>query len=367
MRNTTFLALSQEQQDLLLEMPFEGRHLVSGPPGSGKTLLAVYRAAMLATAGRDVVLLTHSNALRQYAEEIARSLLYGGRVATCHRWFQEFWSQRFSEEPPVLDDGVGLDWTEMLARLNRSTSQTAGAIDCLVVDEGQDLHNFCYALCGDLAGCVTVFVDENQRIGDNQSTLREIQGLLGSDTVHLRTNTNHRNTRQVWELAKLFHCGDPATMPTAPDREGPRPSLRHDSSPRELAATIAGHALGHRELDIGVILPRQHQLVPMLDALRHRGVRNTQVYVGEGVHFRELNYARRGVKIFTPVSAKGQEFDTVFVPHLESYTGDTTGAALRMQLYVMTTRARNELHLSYGTAREPEIVGDIPDSILARS
>ena len=54
-----------------------------------------------------------------------------------------------------------------------------------------------------------------------------------------------------------------------------------------------------------------------------------------------------GVTILNKESAKGQEFDTVFVLELEGFIPCTTEAE-RRAMYMMCTRARDNLFLVYG-------------------
>jgi hypothetical protein len=64
-------------------------------------------------------------------------------------------------------------------------------------------------------------------------------------------------------------------------------------------------------------------------------------------------------------SAKGLGFDTVVVPdaHTDAAT-DPTSAALRMTYYVLTTRARQELHFGYEGGTEPPLLAHVYGSLL---
>jgi hypothetical protein len=48
------------------------------------------------------------------------------------------------------------------------------------------------------------------------------------------------------------------------------------------------------------------------------------------------------------------------VPELQQVTADATSAATRMMFYVVTSRARDELHLSWsGASKTPDIVANL--------
>ncbi|WP_431995840.1 AAA family ATPase [Streptomyces griseoflavus] len=154
----TYLDLAPDQRAALDGLPFDGNHLVSGPPGSGKSILAAQRAVMLALAGTPVVLLTYSNLLRQSLAGTVYALGPADRsvrVMTAHRWLAEW----YGASPPGSEDG----WYDWDALHNRA-ADPASTAPTLVVDEGQDLPPEFYLLCRMLHARPTVFADECQRL-----------------------------------------------------------------------------------------------------------------------------------------------------------------------------------------------------------
>ena len=81
-----------------------------------------------------------------------------------------------------------------------------------------------------------------------------------------------------------------------------------------------------------------------------------------------INLLAPGVTILNKKSVKGQEFDTVFVLELDDFlpcTADTE----RRAMYMMCTRARDNLFLVYGpVGLSPAVAGALPGpDILERS
>ena len=71
MRLPTYDEISRDDEQLnVYETPFDESLFVVGPPGSGKTVLAVHRAQMLANAGNTVVLITYSRMLRRLIAQL---------------------------------------------------------------------------------------------------------------------------------------------------------------------------------------------------------------------------------------------------------------------------------------------------------
>ncbi len=78
----------------------------------------------------------------------------------------------------------------------------------------------------------------------------------------------------------------------------------------------------------------------------------------------ELDFDVPGVKVVNYASAKGLEFDTVFLPELQAVTDDPHGATLRMRFYVLVSRARDSLYLMYSSDTEPPVIQDMPPDLL---
>ncbi|WP_307783834.1 AAA family ATPase [Streptomyces spinoverrucosus] len=208
----TYLDLTQEQRSCLDDLPLDGNHLISGPPGSGKSLLAAQRAVMLALTGTPVVLLTYSNLLHQSlagAVHVLGPVDRSVRVRTVHAWLAEW----YGGKPPGGPDGW-FDWPALYERA-AATAPPPGLT--LVVDEGQDLPPEFYRLCRLLGARTMVYADECQSLTDTNSTLAEIAERLGHCARH-ELDGNHRNTRQIASFAAHFHTG--AGMPPIPERDG---------------------------------------------------------------------------------------------------------------------------------------------------
>src|SRR5579883_1012425 len=82
MRLPTYDDLIPEQRDLL-DHPLNKPLFVAGPPGSGKTILAVRRGGMVADAGHTVVLVTYNRMLRRLSALLNET---AARSDTMHRF-----------------------------------------------------------------------------------------------------------------------------------------------------------------------------------------------------------------------------------------------------------------------------------------
>ncbi|WP_116212670.1 DNA helicase [Streptomyces olivoreticuli] len=363
MKIPSLLDLEIEQQ-AVIDLPFHGRHVITGAPGAGKTVMAVYRAWALATVGRDVALFTRSNLLHQYLAQIGPDLTEALNVTTYHRWIRDFWRRRFRTDPPQTDeDGWLYDWIEMqrdcILQGVRSTAH-------LVIDEGQNLPVGFYRLCRTLGVDVTVCADENQRIGDDQSTVSEICRALATRADPLVLRENRRNSREIAMLASEFReeAGDEIALPT---RVGRTPTVLKIPSMEYLLTGVSRYFNAHPERSIGIICRSTQLLRDIQSRLTHLGLaKYTQAYAHDDQYRNAIDFSARPIRIVSAASMKGLEFDSVFVPDLDAYTEDPTSVDARLRFFVLCTRAREDLHFAHRGPEEPAILSSVPDSLLAR-
>jgi DNA helicase IV len=363
MKLPSLLDLELEQR-AVIDLPFHGSHVISGSPGGGKTVMAVYRAWMLATAGRDVSLITRSNLLRQYLAQMAPDLTEALDITTYHRWIRDFWRQRFQTHPPLTDEGDWTyDWTEMqrdciLQRVRSSKH--------LVIDEGQNLPVGFYQLCGILGIGVTVFADENQRIGDNESAVSEIGRSLSVEAKPILLRENRRNSREIARLASEFSEESRTDIPL-PERSGRTPTLLKIPSLEYLVTGVSQYFNAHPGRSIGIICRTTYLLLDIQSRLTRLGFdSHTQAYVYDDRFRSRVDFSSNPITILSAASMKGLEFDSVFVPDMDAYAEDPTSVSARLNFFVLCTRARDDLHFAYRGPEEPAILTKIPESLLAR-
>ena len=108
---TAFLLRLDADQQRILDTALEGPALVKGGPGTGKSVLAIYRTARLVAAGRTPVLFTtYTNALVSYSEQLLERLLgappadHGVEVNTVDRVMMRRYTQAHGR-PRFATDG----------------------------------------------------------------------------------------------------------------------------------------------------------------------------------------------------------------------------------------------------------------------
>jgi superfamily I DNA/RNA helicase len=358
-----YLDLAAEQRAVLDRLTAPGHHLVSGPPGSGKSLLAVRHAAALHIAGRPVTLIAYSKLLGQHLEADGAQLGESLPIKTFHAWVHAWY--RETTASPLGGARIGaFDWTLLMSAALRDTARRGHV---LVIDEAQDLPKEFFALCRVLGMEVVAFADEYQRITQTQSTLDEIEEALGN-CDRLEISLNLRNSRPVAELARHFYPD--LYPPPLPLRDGPTPVLLwRPEARRPFARWLAGYAADNPTYKIGVVVKRgQEQKGLLAEVERARPGLRPQIYVSAAAdeRYRKVDSNRPGIRLVNRASVKGLEFDTVIVPDTHLDAGDPSRAELKMLYYVLATRARSELYFCYSGDQEPWLFRDIPHRALVR-
>ena len=343
------LVAEPEQLDVL-ERPLDRSLFVAGPPGSGKTVLAIRRAQLAAQASAEsaqapsVAIVTFNRMLRRLLALMGDSQV---EIYTMQSFVWRDYMRRTGSQPPCLsDDPYAYVWDAMLATLHGHTRAHPDRPH-LVVDEGQDLPQgfFRYA-SRHVSPAMTVFADEHQALGTRRSTLAQIKNAAGlADPVML--TRNHRNTAEIARLAEHFHHGrlPVATVVRPSSRMLPR--LIRSRNP-DFSVTLIANWLRNRGGSIGVIVHENptgndlhRQLVKRLPRAR------VDVYAGDKQNEDSINVLKPGITVLNRESVKGQEFDAVFIVELEAFIPCANDAAYRT-MYMMCARARDHLFLVYG-------------------
>lgn len=358
-RLPVYQELSKEQ-DTVTNLPLTGRHLVVGPPGTGKTVVAIYRAELWRNAGWDSQFIVYNNTLNQYLDLTLRKRELGDQASTFHSWFWRWYRDTFGRLPPRLGSYT-FDWKAILMDVGRMASSLK-KIPNIIIDEGQDFPRELYTILSLIVENLTVFADENQRITESNSTIRDIQHALGIKNVH-KLSRNYRNTRQIAEFAAQFYAGMGSGIADLPERKGSLPYLLLNQNFQSQTTVIEQYARINRNKQIGVFLNRQDKQYAFYKSLQERLPDiPVQIYQSGRNHDR-VDFDKNGIFVLCYPSTKGLEFDTVFHPELQEWRTDGNSDLQKMQFYVLASRARNELILMSRENYIPPLMLHVPEKL----
>ena len=346
-----------KEQEAARALPLEGRHLIVGGPGTGKSVLALIRSRRHHREPDDYRFLVFNHLLHRASGQLFGADLVG---RTWDSWFREMFRKAVRQPVPTRspnDNGYPeIDWTRVHEVIQALPHGDERQWPFLVIDEGQDMPPEFYRALVDL-GFDRFFVvaDQNQQITDANSSLQELQDCLALDThdvIELRQN--YRNHYKVARLAREFYTGDPASPP--PDlpaqASGAVPILYRYERDRidEVARRILHLADRDTRQLIGVIAPKNPVRKRYVDALQSVDVRldhpRPPVETYHGKHRPEVAFDEGGLLVINAQACKGLEFDTVVLADIDEHyfrRGDPDVA--KRLFYVMIARAREQVFM----------------------
>lgn len=371
------------QQEQVARTLGDGHRVIHGVAGSGKTMILVHRARLLASEAepaRPVLVLCYNRALADRIEALIapdEPLRARLQVRTFHGWCAEL-ARRHRIAVPAAPEGQ--DDTDAPERLAQAVIAAAdagrvplGGHHAVLIDEAHDFEDgwlrLAAAMTDPAARRLLVLYDDAQSI--YQRLRRRFSFTSVGIQARGRTSVlrlNYRNTAEVLGLALRFARGllpergrdreagrddedDRVTgvAPSSSGRRGPRPVLIRARSEHEEAellaariadAVVAGTPLG----EIAVLCRTRAQMAPIAEALARRGL-PLQSMGSAG--FQHFDWSQAGIRLVTLHSAKGLEFAHVHVAGLQRlpWRDETLEDAVRL-VYVAMTRATQSLVLS---------------------
>lgn len=343
-----------EEQKTIFEFPLDKNLFVAGPPGSGKTTLAIQRAQLLKGASKSTSIITYNRMLRRLISLVSKNAIHSSTMHSyVARHFRSLTSKNIPTHP---SDRYAYDWTQITCQL-KDKAQSANRLGHLVIDEGQDLDPgfFNYAVMH-IGVNVTVFADDDQTISDRGSTLEQIRTAACLPQPIL-LKENHRNSPEIAKVAEYFHNG---RLPAARVRRqfiGEPPVLASVSN-LEQAANRISNWFSNRGGSIGVIVNLNSTGIALKERISKIIPSNRiDLYTSSDCNEDAINILATGITILNRQSVKGQEFDTVFICELEALL-PCDSIAKRRALYMMCSRARDFLFLLYATSAITSSSGD---------
>ena len=311
--------LTEDQAWALAFVSNRTRAAVSGPAGSGKTLLALAVARRLAARGHRTLLSCVNPQLAEHLREIA-----GGEKALEIVDFRRLCRQMAAEAGMTKRSGDDLP-----GLLVEAAAKLGPRYDAMVVDEGQGFRSGWWSALLTLhrdpdEGMLYVFMDDNPTLDGGTSPIPE-ELRIGPISHNLR------NTKEIGEFVSVFYEGGEKPVATGPVGR-PVEILDYDDDEEllRLLGTVLRNLIEVERVpmeDIAVLTPSETGTSP----LRARR---------EAAEYRLSDAVEPGTILATSVRAfEGLERPVVIlaevgVEHLED---------LRRFLYLGASRARDHL------------------------
>lgn len=298
-------------------------YVIQGCAGSGKTILALWRAKELQESKRgSFFVLVFTKALRQF-----------------------------------IDDGIreiGIDTNKVLYQWDWENRKNKPTADFFIVDEAQDFTltevnyikgkaNNSVMLFGDSAQQLyqdkKVTVDGNPRKEKTSS----MPGIAASLNVQIRDLTfNYRLPKRIARFAEYINSQSDKLEPRCKKEGAYYPVLKKCKNFEEELNWIIQKIKENNLKDVGILLPHNVNAKNVFNYLNNLGLNPEVKFDFEGKSVMSLSFNTDNPKILTYHSAKGLQFQAVFLPSCE-----TTDEFFQNPLYVAITRTYERLYISY--------------------
>ena len=310
------------------ELDIDDSYIVKGCAGSGKTILALYRAndiridaiASGRTSSFSVVVFT--KALRSFIRSAIQDL--------------------------------GIDLHQVI----HYEKWDGNAVDYIVIDEAQDFSTEKITVCKETTRkSMMLYGDSQQRLYPGGLPLEEIATMLG--IVEKELLKNYRLPKLVADFASfLGEDRDLASKCMKAGSEKPR-ILRFDSWQEELDF-IMEEIRTRNYTDVAILLPFNNKLkAPKTNF--HRNVETVKEYFDSSDFTHEfkmrkdehdtidLDFDSELPKVMSFHSSKGLQFETVFIPFIDYPDSQWFAEEYKKPLYVAATRTYRNLYLSHSS------------------
>jgi DNA helicase IV len=311
-----------------------------GSPGTGKSVLALYRAVEYAMQGKQVLFLAFNKNLIAYIKSAIGSLLTQKKYSELDlenmieiRTYYSFFFKYFHQYS-VEKDSYDFDWPKLFENINEGNERFP--FHYIIVDEAQDLPPVIIDILKASGAVCSIFVDENQKIDDASGTT----AIDYLDTFDIENSefldTNYRNSKQIFELAKIFYRGNIEELAVVNRDSRYQPTLFQSSNQIALVNRIINNS---PEKTVGIIAPSK----VLVDSIKDELESPVEFYLTNQNFSIDFNSDKP--KIFTQNTAKGLEFDIVIIVNLDEW--DVSNDKGMNRLYVAITRASTELYILY--------------------
>ena len=295
--------------------------IVKGCAGSGKSILALWKAKQIQESGNSFLFVIFTKALKQYMKDgISQIGLSADNVENYNQCF--YWSK---------DGGV---W--------KQGDRKKGQYDYLIVDEAQDFSKEDILLFKSKATkALLLYGDSAQQLykfftNKTAISMDDMAYITKYPTEQLVFN--HRLPKKIARLAERINdeSDDLENRCRKEGNELPK-ILQYPSVEMELDA-IAEIIKNRNFEDVGILLRNNTAVKNVADYLIAKGL-NVEAKVNDNV---ELNFNSSNPKIMTYHSSKGLQFEAVFLPECS-----VSGQDDRNPLYVAITRTYQSLYIMH--------------------
>ena len=366
-------------QRMAIRKPADGQYLVVGAPGTGKSVVALWRLRKN-TNERMTQFLTFNHVLN-HANIILAGSQKNYNMSTAMSWLYDFqWkivggtAETFHKDKMPEFKNHHPDYNAVIERFEKHSA------DCsklnFIIDEGQDLPQGWYEAVEALnVENFFVVADQNQQIRDENSSnneLMEVLGLDSSDVFELKENW--RNTTPIAAFANYFYTNKSSPKPALPNKPSAHSPILYEYEALDSAKDLILSSYDNDPSKlIGLIVAndnkRQHWANDLKkdNKTRRESPPIVSTYASDQKSGVNIDFGQGGIVVLNDKSVKGIEFDEVFIIIDGFKASNNDKESLMKRMYVMASRARERLFLLKSAVQSSILEEILPPSGMSIS
>lgn len=374
----------QDEQRVFVDHPPKEVFWITGPAGSGKSLVLMARAIKISKLFPEyqISFITFNQSLKRYfTDELSQypNILVETFGDFSRRRGDKF---RFYYKRGGKKQSVSFNQTET-EFLRAKQNGIVRDVDAIFIDEVQDFFPGWLRYCIESqrlgAGGVTIAGDVSQAIYRENDTMSVVEQY---DFEKVELPVSYRSTKEILTVVQWL-TGIEHKLELSP--HGLKPDLiyvdfdskvnaMNDALIRDLIDLLKHH--GVRERDIGILVTRNYQRYRLREELETR-LREAFKYDVKVAAIEKgaadlLNLEEDSIKLTTVHNAKGLEFSVVFLLGLDDLSDDLSDEPMVKKgerlVLVGPTRARDRLFIYYRKQNAYlKRLSDHPESVTFRS
>lgn len=345
--------LDDDQKKVIALGP-DGRHLITGPPGSGKTNMLILRANYLSASGRpNLLILVFTRTLREFlVSGASRYSFPRNKVQTYNSWARRLLGEHGIDVPEF--ENFDKDRENLLNGLNKLINEECindQYYDAILLDEAHDYLLEEIQVIKQFSRNLFAVADLRQQIYRRDSKGVEFLKSI-SKTIELRYH--YRNGVKICQLADGIMKGRDLYSqlePTCHYDEALRPSsVKHfrfskiDEQCKRVVEELETQVTAYPGELLGVICPGHKELELIKANLLNSSVGDFCIFQDSASGYLPFD-SEHPICVSTVHSAKGLEFRALHILACETFHGFPKNN--RNLTFTGVTRAKTSLSLYY--------------------
>jgi len=337
----TITDLDESQKAVVRHLPYDDPMFVNGPPGSGKTHIAILRLQVLLNNGyTNVLFLLYNHSMYGFLSTIFKKMGLSTNIQIDTKDIF-FYRKAIALGYPNSNDSYGNYEAEYRMKLQYLLTQNQlGRYDVIVIDECQDFSEMEMSVLRKMSNKIIAVGDLDQSVYQNSPS--SFFKTLPSKYL----STIYRFGKNVARIAQPFSkSGEKLEdhVCITNDTDVFRVKANNNSDAFAKIARII-QSKQSTNMTVAILALTNPKLKELEIGLKAHGINS--FYAQANKEFRNYDFDSHKPILITPFSAKGMEFEVVILYGFdETLEWGPIGIAKKELLYVSLTRTNNELYL----------------------